>query len=102
MDLLVPVLEKHGFQARKPAGSFFLYVGSPSSARRRDGSRSTFASAEEASQALITDQLLSTVPWDNAGAFLRWSVTFEASGDADEVRIIAEIDRRLAEMELEF
>ena len=37
-----------------------------------------FRSAEEVSQWLITEKLISTVPWDDAGAYLRFSVTFAA------------------------
>ncbi|MGL4462493.1 MAG: LL-diaminopimelate aminotransferase [Planctomycetia bacterium] len=96
MDLLVPVLNKHGFQAKKPVGSFFLYVRAPKSAVGADGARKSFASAEEFSQFLITEQMVSTVPWDDAGAFVRWSVTFAAATPDDERRIVGEIDRRLA------
>lgn len=102
MDLLVPVLKKHGFHAKKPPGSFFLYVAAPKAAVRADGSRITFASAEEFSQFLITELSISTVPWDDAGAFVRWSVTFIASGPDDERRIAGEIDHRLASIALEF
>ncbi|QDU60340.1 LL-diaminopimelate aminotransferase [Planctomycetes bacterium Pan216] len=102
MDLLVPVLREHGFDAKKPAGSFFLYVGAPKAATSKDGHRIEFASAEEVSQFLITALLLSTVPWDDAGAFVRWSVTFAAATPEDEKRIVAEIDKRLGKLTLEF
>ncbi|MFO0946676.1 MAG: LL-diaminopimelate aminotransferase [Planctomycetota bacterium] len=102
MDLLVPVLQKHGFHATKPPGSFFLYVAAPKAAVLADGSRKTFANAEEFSQFLITELSLSTVPWDDAGAFIRWSVTFIASGPDEERRIAGEIDRRLGSISLEF
>jgi LL-diaminopimelate aminotransferase len=37
------------------------------------------------------------VPWDDAGAYLRFSVTFEApGGEAEERRVVAELERRLA------
>ena len=38
----------------------------------------TFANAEEASQFLIHEQSVICVPWDNAGPFLRFSVTYLA------------------------
>lgn len=101
MDALVPVLNKHGFKASKPPGSFFLYVRAPLAANIR-GERRPFSNAEEFSQFLITEQMISTVPWDDVGSFVRWSVTFVAKGEAEERRIIGEIDRRLAEMKLEF
>lgn len=101
MDLLVPTLRKHGFAATKPVGSFFLYVACPKAARV--GRRVlTFANAEEFSQFLISEMLVSTVPWDDAGACLRWSVTFVAPDPPAEQRVISEIDRRLGEAVLEF
>jgi LL-diaminopimelate aminotransferase len=97
MDGLVAVLNKHGFAARKPKGSFFLYVKSPVAAA---GWR--FETAEAFSQWLITEKLISTVPWDDAGAYVRLSVTFAAKDIADEQRVLGEIDRRLAKANFEF
>lgn len=102
MDLLVPMLQKHGFDATKPLGSFFLYVKAPKGAVAADGTKRTFANAEEFSQYLITEQSISTVPWDDAGSYVRWSVTFIANGPEHEKEIVAEIDRRLGQLTLEF
>lgn len=102
MDLLIPVLRKHGFDAKKPVGSFFLYVGSPKWAKLPAGGTKEFASAEEFSQFLITELMISTVPWDDAGANVRWSVTFVASGEEEERRIVREIDERLGQVEFGF
>jgi LL-diaminopimelate aminotransferase len=99
---LVQVLGKAGFSARKPKGSFFLYVKAPKAAVRRDGTRLTFQNAEDVSQWLITEKLISTVPWDDAGSYLRFSVTFVAKDMADENRILAEIENRLREVHFEF
>jgi LL-diaminopimelate aminotransferase len=102
MTALVAVLTRAGFQARKPKGSFFLYVKAPRAATKADGTRIAFATAEDVSQWLITNKLISTVPWDDAGAYLRFSVTFVAKGAADEQRILGEITRRLADVRFEF
>jgi LL-diaminopimelate aminotransferase len=102
MDALVRVLVSAGFQAKKPKGSFFLYVKAPKAAIGKDGQRIEFHSAEDVSQWLITEQLISTVPWDDAGAYLRFSVTFVARNQADEGRIVAEIARRLGQVRFEF
>src|SRR5262249_20418865 len=75
MDALVQVLRRAGFKANKPKGSFFLYVQAPKAAVRGDGKRISFQNAEEVSQWLISEKLISTVPWDDAGAYLRFSVT---------------------------
>ena len=97
-DLLVEVLKNAGFQAEKPKGSFYLYVKAPKGLK----SGRTFASAEEFSQYLITEKLISTVPWDDAGSFIRFSVTFAAKDPQDEKKVMAEITKRLAGMELVF
>lgn len=97
-DMLVAVLNELGFQAEKPKGSFFLYVEAPKGIK--GGVR--FNSGEDFSQFLIREKLISTVPWDDAGSFVRFSVTFEAKGQEDEKRVIAEIKRRLSDVEFEF
>lgn len=95
MDLLVPVLQRLGFRAKKPKGSFFLYVKAPKTAAA-NGKSVSFANAEEFSQWMITEHLVSTVPWDDAGAYVRFSVTFIARDPADEQRVIRELEKRLA------
>lgn len=102
MDGLVQVLRDAGFAARKPRGSFFLYVKAPRAAVEQDGSRAEFKNAEEVSQWLITEKLISTVPWDDACAYLRFSVTFAAKDPADEKRVLAEIASRLGGVKFEF
>ena len=93
MDLLVEALRDVGFRARKPRGSFFLYVAAPSRARDDAGASIEFPTAEAFSQWMITENLISTVPWDDAGAYVRFSVTFAARDNEDEKRVIAEIAR---------
>lgn len=94
MEMLVEALKACGFDAHKPRGSFFLYVACPKQAER-DGQITEFPDAEAFSQFLIREQLISTVPWDDAGAFIRFSVTFAASGEANEKRVTEEIQKRL-------
>jgi LL-diaminopimelate aminotransferase len=102
MDALVGVLRKHRFNAKKPKGSFFLYVKCPRAAAGKSGQRQAFEKAEHFSQWMITENLISTVPWDDAGAYVRFSVTFVANGEQDEQRVIQEIDRRLGQNRFEF
>lgn len=97
-DLLVGALNELGFKAEKPKGSFFLYVEAPKGIK--GGQR--FESGEAFSQYLIREKLISTVPWDDAGRFVRFSVTFIAKGEAEELRVIDEIKRRLSDVEFEF
>ena len=95
---LVKVLKAAGFKARMPGGTFYLYVPSPKGAA--DGVR--FANAEEAAQHLITECGISTVPWDDAGAYLRFSATFESAGPRDDARVLDELGRRLQAARLVF
>ena len=102
MDALVSVLRHAGFNARKPRGSFFLYVPAPKAAVQADGARVEFRNAEEVSQWLITEKLISTVPWDDACANLRFSVTFAAKDPSEETRVLAEMAARLGDVKFQF
>jgi LL-diaminopimelate aminotransferase len=101
MDHLVEILGASGFNATKPEGSFFLYVAAPKSATLA-GETETFENGESFSQWLITNELISTVPWDDCGHFVRFSVTFAANGLEGEAAILKEIGTRLAKYQFEF
>ena len=101
MDLLVEALNSIGFKATKPKGSFFLYTRAPTSVEF-NGDRTEFANGEYFSQWLIRNELISTVPWDDAGPFVRFSVTFEGKGEEKEQQIVAEIRERLGKYKFEF
>ena len=96
MDGLVPLLSRLGFRAVKPKGSFFLYVPAPRAAVDAAGKETAFDSAEAFCQWMITEHLISTVPWDDAGAYLRFSVTFQARGAEEETRVLTELEARLS------
>ena len=95
---LVEVLNRCGFQARMPGGTYFLYVPAPKGVRGGPA----FASAEEASQYLIAEHSISTVPWDDAGAFLRLSVTYEAPDETAEDALMRQTEERLKKIRLAF
>jgi LL-diaminopimelate aminotransferase len=92
-----------------PGGTYFLYAPAPRAfangvvrgshdpapGTRIQGSRIDFENAEAASQYLITEQSICTVPWDDAGAFLRFSATYEAKDEAAEDALMAETEKRL-------
>ncbi|NOY81897.1 MAG: LL-diaminopimelate aminotransferase [Kiritimatiellaeota bacterium] len=92
LQALTEALRSLGFDARMPQGSFYLYVGIP------EGTEGgvTFGTAEEFSQWLIAEKLISTVPWDDAGSYVRFSATFVARTLEDEARVLAEVRRRLS------
>lgn len=102
MDGLVQVLRNAGFNAKKPRGSFFLYVKAPKAVLKKDGTRLELKTAEDATQWLLSQKFISTVPWDDVGAYLRFSVTFLAKNEADEKRVLNELGERLGEVKFEF
>jgi len=97
LEKLVGILQRVGFATRMPGGTFYLYAPAPIGAGAQQ-----FATAEDASQFLIREQSISTVPWDDVGAFLRFSATFESKGVADDDRVLAELERRLSAAKLVF
>lgn len=97
-DLLVQALSELGFDARKPNGSFFLYTRAP----KGIAGGPEFDSAEQFSEYLIREKLISTVPWDDTGPYVRFSVTFQAENEADERRVIDTVKRRLSDVRFIF
>jgi len=95
---LVETLHAIGFSARMPKGSFYLYVKVP----RRTKSGVVFDSAESFSEFLIREKLISSVPWDDVGGYVRFSATFLAKDASDEKRILDEVRRRLSDIGFEF
>jgi LL-diaminopimelate aminotransferase len=61
-----------------------------------------FDSAEAASQYLITEHSICTVPWDDAGSYLRFSVTYEAENEQQEDQLMAATETRLKTIGFEF
>jgi LL-diaminopimelate aminotransferase len=98
LQKLVATLGDCGFDCRMPGGTYFLYARSPKGIA--DGTR--FDTAEAASQYLITQQSICTVPWDDAGPYLRFSVTYEAADEAAEDALMAETAARLKKIRLVF
>ncbi len=97
-DLLVERLNNIGLKATKPKGSFYLYVQMPKGVKGGP----EFKTAEDFSQFLIKEKSISTVPWDDAGNFVRFSVTFLAATEAEELKVMDEIEARLSDLEFIF
>jgi LL-diaminopimelate aminotransferase len=98
MGLLADALNEVGFSVNKPKGTFYCYTKAPTGTE--DGQK--FANAEQAAEFLIKKCSISSVPWDDAGNFLRFSVTFEAEKEAEEVKVTDEIKQRLKGLKLVF
>lgn len=97
LQKLVRTLQGCGFDCQMPGGSYFLYTPAPKAAGDLN-----FETAEAASQFLIREHSICTVPWDDAGAFLRFSVTYEAPTEAEEDALMDETRRRLESLNPKF
>ncbi|GHT43981.1 aspartate aminotransferase [Planctomycetales bacterium] len=95
---LVGTLRELGFECEVPGGTYFLYAKAPTGIA--DGPK--FANAEDASQYLIREHSICTVPWDNASAFLRFSVTYVAADELAEDELMFQLAQRLGNVTLEF
>ncbi len=95
---LVEMLNRCGLPAKMPGGTYFLYIPSPKGV----AGGVPFDSAEAASQYLITEHSICTVPWDDAGSHLRFSVTYEADNEQQEDSLMAETEKRLQTIQFEF
>ncbi|WP_417737718.1 LL-diaminopimelate aminotransferase [Rosistilla oblonga] len=98
LEKLVAMLNECGFDCQMPGGSYFLYTKAPVASA--DGG--SFDSGEAASQYLITQHSMVTVPWDDAGPYIRFSVTYEAADEAAEDALMAESKKRLMSAGLTF
>lgn len=101
LEKLVAMLKRCGFHCEMPGGTYFLYTPSPKgfASGGSGGSAINFENAEAASQYLITEQSICTVPWDDAGAFLRFSVTYEAADEKAEDALMAETESRIKNLQ---
>ncbi|MEX2316191.1 MAG: LL-diaminopimelate aminotransferase [Pirellulales bacterium] len=104
LEKLVATLGRCGFQCQMPGGTYFLYTQAPKGFQNggSDGGPIAFENAEAASQYLITEQSMCTVPWDDAGPYLRFSVTYEAADEKAEDALMAETESRLKNIRPEF
>jgi LL-diaminopimelate aminotransferase len=97
-DILVKVLREVGFDAVKPAGTFYCYVPIP----RGTASGVIFKNAADVAEFLLKEALISIVPWDDAGPYLRFSVTYEAVDLEAELMLMEELKQRLVKLRLLF
>lgn len=97
-NLLTRALNELGFSAQKPKATFYCYVKCPQGTET--GVR--FQTASDFSEFLLKEALISTVPWDDAGRYIRFSVTFEAETIEQEQAIIQEMQARMKRLKLVF
>jgi LL-diaminopimelate aminotransferase len=94
LEKLVATLKRCGFECQMPGGTYFLYTKAPKGLA--DGT--VFENAEAAGQYLITRHSIVTVPWDDAGPHLRFSVTYEAADEAAEDALMRTTEERLKQI----
>lgn len=97
---LVSVLQRKGFDVGMPKAAMFLYTKAPKGVRFK-GEEKTFSSAEEFSLWLINEHHVATVPWDENGAYIRFSLGFKVS-ESDEIALVRELEKRLTGYEFVF
>lgn len=95
---LVDTLRIYGFTCMPPGGTYFLYVKAPKGIENG----SIFQNAEEVSQYLIREHSICTVPWDNAGPYLRFSVTYTAESEIEENDLMDALAERLGKIGFTF
>ena len=98
LEKLVAMLTRCGFECSMPGGSYFLYTAAPKGLVEGP----EFDSGEAASQYLITQHSIVTVPWDEAGPYLRFSVTYEAEDEQAEDALMVETESRLKQVQFVF
>ena len=98
LQKLVDTLASVGFDCQH-AGRQLLPVHA-GSAGVQDGPM--FETAEQASQYLIRELSMVTVPWQEGGPFLRFSATYVAADEAAEDALMQETRRRLTRVKLLF
>lgn len=96
--LLCELLAEKGFCVTPSRGTFYLYVKAPTG--MADGT--TFATAEDFSQYMIREKMISVVPWDDAGHYVRFSLTFHAPTAEIEKEIMDEVRARLTDCKFVF
>lgn len=92
LEKTAQILTEAGIPASASAGTFYLYIQVPGKFRGKD-----FHSAQSFCDYLISEFGIVSVPWEEAGACLRLSMTFEVGTPdfASEDDVFAELRRRL-------
>lgn len=92
LERVTAILNKAGIEARCSPSTFYLYVKAPEVYRGEP-----VKSAQHMADILISRYGLITVPWDEAGPYLRFSMTFEVGTKdfANEDEVLEALESRL-------
>ncbi len=101
LTALHDVMTGLGFEVLPPQGTFYLYIKAPQGVVV-DGVVTTFPDAQSFCTFLISEAFIVSVPWDDSGAYIRFSATFEAETLDEESRIIQKVAHVLGQFEFKF
>jgi len=102
MEGVVAVLREKDWPVTPAPAGFFLYTAAPRSVCSAGGPTVDFGTAGECALWLLETPGIVCVPWDDVGAALRFSMTFEASSPEEEASFCEELRRRLAPYRFQF
>ena len=95
LEHLAHILKQNNFSCHTPSAGFFLYASTPQSVSQKpNGDTVYFKTAQEFSRWLLNKLGIVVVPWDDCGAYVRFSVTF---GNTDEAAYFSELQKRLSQ-----
>lgn len=92
LERVTEILQRAGLEAKASPGTFYLYVKVPESFRGE-----ACPNAQKLADMLISRYGIITVPWDESGAYLRFSMTFEIGTKdfASQDEVFEALERRL-------
>jgi LL-diaminopimelate aminotransferase len=92
LQRVTSILNRAGIEAKSAPGTFYLYVEVP-----REFRGQKIETAQQMADLLISRYGIITVPWDEAGPCLRFSMTFEVGTKdfADEAAVLDALEKRL-------
>lgn len=91
--LLIEVLKNVGLKMNEVKGGFYQYVSVPTYSKNGK----VFTTGEEFATYLLDQYGVMTIPYDDFGHYVRFSVTYETSFYGDEVQVMKELKNRLKE-----
>ena len=96
--LISDVLNKIGLKSRIPKGTFYQYVKVPKKNKNNEYFQSGFGFCLY----LLKNHQIMVIPWDDAGNFVRFSMTFIAKNEEEEIKVANSLYERLKDEEFTY
>lgn len=90
-ELISDVLNKVGLISQVPKGTFYQYVKVP----KKNKNNEYFKSGFDFCKYLLKKHHIFVIPWDDAGSFVRFSMTFIAKSEEEEQMVASTLYNRL-------